>query len=520
VRHNLESQTASGSVTKRRPCAYPSRAGIFRGDVRLLQHIRRSTSTSQAYRTPPPEFTSTFLAAYYVIAVHAALQPCVLSTRQQRSLIVASLNSLVDDLKKSFAFLKNHPLFGTTSTPAITEDQNIPTDTLSKLASFLQQRNINDFTDFVTKPRFDDPAYLTTLSVALAAVFVTMSWFSRSTGGNSWAGRFSPFGRPGTSPNAGVVNDSDFSYITNEDLRRNGAAQAPEIVDWDDKNPERETDLLVFKEKRAHYPTHFPAHSIRDGELKINTIRQAAAKKLGVDDPRRIRMFYKGRNLKHDERTAREEGLRGDGTGSEILITVGEAPAGSFAPGAEGSPQRAWSDGEDDDDDDDDGDSGANTGGKKKSRKRGGRKSKKKPSSANASGNSTPGYSHAPSSNAEYLPMPSHINAAPRPTSAPPPNAPRAPEPQSAMGKLDAIASKFHTEFVPQAVQYMNHPPDEKVKREFEYKKLSESILTQIIFKLDSVETEGDSEARLKRKALVKEVQGMLTRLDEVGRAG
>lgn len=433
---------------------------------------------------------------------------------------MASPNTFVDDLKKSFAFLKNHPLLGTTSTPPTPEQQDLPTDALSRVTNFLQQRSINDLTDFVTNPRFDDPAYLTTISVALAAVFITMSWFSRGTGGgNHWAGRFSPFGRPGTSPNAGVVNDSDFSYITNEDLRKNGAAQAPEIVDWDDKNPERETDLLIFKEKRAHYPTHFPAHSIRDGELKIYTVRQAAAKKLGVDDPRRIRMFYKGRNLKHDERTAREEGLRGDGNGSEILITVGEAPVGGFAPGADDSPQRAWSDNEDEEDDDDDADSGANTGGKKKPRKRGGRKSKKKGSSANASGTSTPGYVHAPSSNAEYLPMPSNINPSSRPTSAPPPPAPRA-EPQSAMGKLDTIASKFHTEFVPQAVQYMNHPPDEKTKREFEYKKLSESILTQIIFKLDSVETEGDGEARLKRKALVKEVQGLLNRLDEVGKAG
>ncbi|KAF1936702.1 hypothetical protein EJ02DRAFT_506397 [Clathrospora elynae] len=393
---------------------------------------------------------------------------------------------------------------------------NQPTDALSKIIRFLQQHNLSDITEFVTNPRFDDPIYLSTLAITLASIFVTMSWFSR-TGGN-WGGRFSPFGRPGNSPSSGVVNDSDFSYITNEDLRRNNAAQAPEIVDWDDKNPARETDLLIFKNGRTHYPTHFPAHSIRDGDLKIGTVRQAAAKKLGIDDARRIRMFYKGRNLKHDERTGREEGLRGDGTGSEILVTVGEAPAGSFAPGSEDASQRAWSDGEDDEDDDDDVDSGANTTGKKKSRKRGGRKNKKKgaSSSANASGTSTPGYAGA-AAGSEYLPIPSHINAAPRPTSAPP--TPKAPEPQTAMGKLDAIASKFHDEFVPMVAQFMANPPEDKAKRTFEYKKLSETILTQIIFKLDGVETDGDQEARLKRKALVKEVQGLLTRLDEAGKA-
>jgi hypothetical protein len=433
---------------------------------------------------------------------------------------VASLNTLIDDLKKSFDFLKNHPLLGTTSTPAGTDNADLPTDLFSRITAHLKQSTANDLVGFITTPRFDDPAYLTTLAVALAAVFITMSWFSRAGGGGGgggWGGRFSPFGRPGNSPSAGVVNDSDFSYITNEDLRRNGASSAPEIVDWDDKNPERETDVLIFKEKRTNYPTHFPAHSIRDGDLMIGTVRQAAAKKLGIDDHRRIRMFYKGRNLKHDERSAREEGLRGDGSGSEILVTIGESAAGGYAPGAEHVSQREGDDEEDDDDDD--GDSGANTSGKKP-RKRGGRKSKKKgPSSANASGTSTPGYV-GQAAGSEYLPIPSHINAQPRPTSAPPSGPPRGATPQTPSAKLDAIASKFHTEFVPLAVQFMNNPPADRAKRDFEYKKLSETILTQVIFKLDGVETEGDQEARLQRKALVKEVQGLLNKLDEIEKAG
>lgn len=426
---------------------------------------------------------------------------------------VASLNSLVDELKKTFNFFSNTSLPGDTADSSSSDTKNQYTDALSKAVRFLQHYGLTGIAELVTNPRFDDPAYLTTLAIVLASIIVAMSWFSRA--GGSWGGRFSPFGRPGNSPNSGVVNDSDFSYITNEDLRRNGQAATPEIVDWDDKNPERETDVLIFKHGRTHYPTHFPAHSIRNGDLKIGTVRQAAAKKLGIDDYRKIRMFYKGRNLKHDERTGRDEGLRGDGNGSEILVTVGEAPIGGHASASEDAPQHAWSEGEDDDDDND---SGVNTSGKKKSRKRGGRKSKKKgASSANNSGTSTPGYTTA-GAGAEYLPMPSHINAAPRPTSAPPTNAPKSSQPQTPIEKLEAVASKFHTELVPLCIQFMSNPPEDKAKKTFEYKKLSETILTQIIFKLDGVDTEGDPDARVKRKALVKEVQAMMAKLDEVGK--
>ena len=228
-------------------------------------------------------------------------------------------------------------------------------------------------------------------------------------------------------------------------------------------------------------------------------------------------MFYKGRNLKHDDRLAREEGLRGDGTGSEILCVVGEASSGSMAPGSEdlgmpGTAHRSWSDGSDEEDTEDPTDSGTGAGSKKKPRKRGGKKNKKK--NVSNTGSSTPiGYTSA-GAGSEFLPIPSHIPG-PRPTSAPPPNVSGAATPQTPLGKLDALASKFHTEFLPLCVTFISNPPAEKAKRDFEYKKLSESILAQVLLKLDGVETEGDPDARARRKELVREVQGMLNKLDD-----
>lgn len=395
---------------------------------------------------------------------------------------------------------------------------------LVTLAHTIKQAPISSFA-----AQLSNPATLTTLTTLTTAlclllslcVYILMSWSTRFGG---WGGRFSPFGRSGSlAGNGAEVSDADFSYITSEDLathtRHNHSR--PEIVEWDDKDPDRETDLIMLKHRRVSYPTHFPAHSIANGDLKIGSVRAAAAKKLGVADPRRIRLFYRGRNMKHDEQSAREAGLRGDGAGSEVLCVVGEAVQGAMAPGTDQADELAWNVGSDEEDTEDLGDESGRDGsvtlGGKKKRSRGGRKKKGRkdgPPSATAS-SSNLASSTSTTAGAEFLPVPSSIPA-PRPTSAPP--APTAPTggPQTALQKLDAIARNFHTTLVPMCVTFSANPPTEKAKRDFEHKKLTETILAQVLIKLDSVETGGDEEARGRRKELVKEAQGVLNRLDEV----
>ncbi|KAF2744811.1 hypothetical protein M011DRAFT_460585 [Sporormia fimetaria CBS 119925] len=429
-------------------------------------------------------------------------------------------------LQLFLASLEHAPLNASISHPLLSSSAPPPSDVVgasdtSRLQRLLEQTGLFEFlrktgvVEYLTNPRLDDPVYITSLALVLAAVFVTMSWFSRA--GGSWgAGRFSPFGRSASNPPGSEITDGDFSYITNEDLaHHNRRRTSREIVDWDDSNPDRESDVLVFKHGRTNFPAHFPRGCIRDGVLKIKDVRNAAAKKLGVNDPRRIRMFSKGRNLKFDDRSAKEEGLRGDGSGSDILCVVGEAETGRMPPGAEdlGQQRSTYSEGEDDEEDDGLDGSGAAAGSaKKKKSRRGNRKRNKK----TRTDESTPGlaYSSAQSTGAEFLPTPSTFNA-PKPTPSPTPT-PRANTPLTPMAKLDALASKFHTEFVPLCVQYMNSPPEDEAKRHFEYKKLSETILAQILLKLDGVEVDGEPEARARRKELVREVQGMLNRLDEV----
>ena len=81
------------------------------------------------------------------------------------------------------------------------------------------------------------------------------------------------------------------------------------------------------------------------------------------------------------------------------------------------------------------------------------------------------------------------------------------------MGKLDALRAKLHT-YIPECEQFLQNPPAEPSKKEFEHKRLSETILTQVLLQLDGVETDGDPDARARRKEQVKETQGWLNQLD------
>ena len=83
---------------------------------------------------------------------------------------------------------------------------------------------------------------------------------------------------------------------------------------------------------------------------------------------------------------------------------------------------------------------------------------------------------------------------------------------------LADIEAHFDADLAPKVKDFMAHPPPDAKAREFEYKKLSEAILTQVLLKLDGVETLGDDALRAKRKALVKNVQAELTELDRVGK--
>lgn len=328
----------------------------------------------------------------------------------------------------------------------------------------------------------------TSLFLALTTfVVLAMSWTSRF--GN--LGRFSPFTR---SPPQGPtkVSDADFSYITADDLRRHQAESSNQQQSTQespvDYGPERDTDILILRNKKQDFPVHFPAYSIVKGELTVGQVREAAAKKTTTGDPKRIKLLYKGKNLKDDVKTCKQEGLR---DGAELMITLAEKIE---------SPS-------DSDDDDEFADDPTAADGEPKRRRNRGKKTKRRnrreERERETSGTSTP-QPGEPNLGVPNSQQPSRTQSPKPPVS-----------PATPLDKLNALHQKLQS-YLPDCRAFETSPPTEQAKKEFEHKRLTETILTQVLLKLDSVETEGDADARTRRKELVKETQKVLSDLDTV----
>ena len=343
-------------------------------------------------------------------------------------------------------------------------------------------------------------------------VFAMASWRSYL------GGRYSPFGVPQSRSPPNVTED-DYHYLGPEDILDNprprpshppGDGYFPRQASRSDATNPNIPDILVLKHKTRTFPLHFPAYSIGEGLLSVGELRRLAAEKTETSDPRRIKLLYKGKALKDDSLPCREEGLKQN---SELLCVISEPPPNGFRPNEYSSDSASESDILRADREtngaglgnvriDVDGTIIRDNSAQKKSRKghRGGRKKRrddtsntmathlnvqsdsKNSSTANTSRSNTPAQPHGP---------------------------------LSPMEKLESLSSLFHTQFLPQCVLFTNNPPNDPKVRDFEYKKLSEMILAQIILKLDEVQTEGDEEARARRRALVKETQDWLSRLDK-----
>ena len=100
--------------------------------------------------------------------------------------------------------------------------------------------------------------------------------------------------------------------------------------------------------------------------------------------------------------------------------------------------------------------------------------------------------------------------SSPKPSPVPAPPA----HPDTPVDKVQALATVFRTQWLPPATTFLNSPPSDPYLREKEFLRLSESIMSKIVLAADSIETDGDAEARNERKAVVRDAQRVLRDLD------
>lgn len=337
--------------------------------------------------------------------------------------------------------------------------------TLTNLSAAFQESS-----EYISGTLGVPPTFVYSGLAALVALPITMSRYGWSLSREASFGAMS-----GGVPD---VTNEDFSYITAQDL------DDPRVEYTDthyyprsrSRGPsEPEDDILLIKNKGVTYPAHFPAYSIGDGKLYVKDVRERIGLLMDLSSrtTRRIKLLYKGKQLKESSIPVREYGVKNK---SEVMAVIPDA-----------------------DDDNNSGrsddemiivDEPSRSDTKKKSSKK---KSSKKKSKSEAKSPTSPVDSGS-NGDAANAPSPTAVNAA--------------------MKKLDEISQDFYSNWLPLCLSYIDAPPKDDKKRDEEHRKLSESVMQQIILKLDGVETEGVDEIRQRRKDLVKRVQEVLKQLD------
>ncbi|KAL7941335.1 nucleotide exchange factor, bag family [Trichoderma barbatum] len=275
------------------------------------------------------------------------------------------------------------------------------------------------------------------------------------------------------------VTNEDFSYITAQDL------DDPRVEYSDtryyprprSRGPsEPEDDILLIKNKGVTYPAHFPAYSIGDGKLYVKDVRDRIGILMDLSSrtTRRIKLLYKGKQLKESAIPIREYGVKNK---SEIMAVIPDAEDDNSGRSDDemiivDEPSRNDT---------------------KSSRSRNKKKKSKRKEKNEASSPTSP-IDSGSNGDAANAPSPTAISAA--------------------MKKLDEISNDFHSNWLPLCRAYIESPPKDAKKRDEEHRKVSESVMQQIILKLDGVETEGVDEIRQRRKDLVRRVQEVLKQLD------
>ncbi|KAJ0419089.1 hypothetical protein BJY00DRAFT_170300 [Aspergillus carlsbadensis] len=345
---------------------------------------------------------------------------------------------------------------------------------LRALASLL------DWAASYTDKKNQVPAFLTLVVCAIA--LVVMSWRS--------------FWRRGSPP---YSNNERYGYLAPDDIVDPSSGHGRKQDD------DLEPDKLILNHRRVTYELHFPPYSINDGALTIGQLRQSAAEVTHTANPSRIKLLYKGKLLDDDTLPCRLEGLKQQ---SEILCVVSEVQSGARTPSDLSDAERTS---------EDIARPPTNvTEIAPKPDKKSKRKKKSKGKKRKSAANSDDGDEASTPTELKPPPQPPRPTSSGNRSSLPPP-APNLKSFPTPLDQVFGLASYFRKELAPLCNQYITDTPADEKARDFEHKKLGETILAQVILKADGIDVDTD-ESRNARRALIREAQAALNSLDAVNR--
>lgn len=378
---------------------------------------------------------------------------------------------------------------------------------LDRVLTYLSSTPLGPLAQKLPVPADDQLLLLFTVVLVCLCTVAVMSWrnplgFLRRT----------PSYAPASNPQ---VTEEDFSYITPGDI-------------LDPPVDESEPDIIALRCRGTLYPLKFRAYAIDDGALTVGHLREAAAKQLNAQSPDHVRLMYKGRLLKDDEQTCKAQGLKQH---SEVLSVVSEVASSQLDESGQNlNPTSIPAPNQSRPTSSDASSPPTPTGKSKNKRKNKGRKRPTVPEpnpqpfnpSINLAGEQTrtipepttqpfDPIRNAAGEKRRTTPQPVDWSSDP----AQPPNLKLIRTP---LEQISALAGWLQQEIVPRCYQYMADPPSDPKKRDYEYKRLSETILAQVMLKADGIEPDGNSTAREARRALIKEAQATLNKLDSISK--
>lgn len=376
-------------------------------------------------------------------------------------------------------------------------------------------------------------ASYTTLAVLLLSVIYLIARYLMSSYGSyvTYGGGRSSGGSPYTSNVVDPYRSNlshHFEYIDAD----HGMLQEPHrhsvsrLHDSQPSEDPEDPDVVLVRYMASIIPVEFPPYSISEEKAFVGQLRDAVARSLQTD-PRRIRLVYKRRDLKHDAWPLRKYNMKQN---SEVAAIKTEgildySDRDSHSSSGEDIPEqnprrrpRAPSSVRHRSDDNlprqtpsasssnflsPNGHIPSATASERQSR------TSLKPEPDDRPVRRDPSRNRAPSPR----PQPSH----PSPSTTPAPaSVPRAADPNSPLGKLQTLSDTFHEHWLPLCRKFISNPPSHAQERQKEHRRLSESVMTHIILKADAIEVMDSMDARTFRRALVNEVNETMKKIDAV----